>query len=61
MNTIITYKDLKIEITMNDGGNDEAEANSNCIPPEHPAYDSLQDIRKMERRVEEAKLILKGE
>ncbi|MDZ7805826.1 MAG: hypothetical protein U5K71_01770 [Gracilimonas sp.] len=61
MNTIITYKDLKIEITINDGSNDEAETNSSCIPPEHPAFDSLQDIRRMERRVEEAKLILKGE
>jgi len=61
MNTIITYKDLKIEITINDGGNDETETISDCIPPGHPAYESAEDLRSMERRVEEAKLILKGE
>ena len=61
MNTIITYKDLKIEITINDSGNEKEETISDCIPPDHPSYDSLEDIRRMERRVEEAKLILKGE
>lgn len=61
MNTIIRYKDLKIEITINDGGNDEVETINDCIPPNHPAYESAEDLRTMERRVEEAKLILKGE
>jgi len=60
MNTIITYKDLKIEITINDGSKEESETINNCIPPDHPAHDSLEDIQRMERRVEEAKLILKG-
>ncbi|MAL18643.1 MAG: hypothetical protein CL670_13170 [Balneola sp.] len=61
MKTIIRYKDLKVEISINDGGREEAETISNCIPPNHPAFESTGDIRKMERRVEEAKLILKGE
>ena len=61
MNTIITYKDLKIEITINDDGVEKAETISSSIPPDHPAYESAEDLRKMERRVEEAKLILKGE
>ncbi|PKD43693.1 hypothetical protein [Rhodohalobacter barkolensis] len=61
MKTVIQYKDLKIEITINDGGNDKVETISDCIPPNHPAYESVEDLRTMERRVEEAKLILKGE
>ncbi|MTI88833.1 MAG: hypothetical protein FH748_12775 [Balneolaceae bacterium] len=61
MNTIIRYKDLKIEITINESGNDEVKTISDCIPPNHPAYELAEDLRTMERRVEEAKLILKGE
>lgn len=63
MKTIISYKGLRIEITIDDGRYDDALKCNGDKPPKKPAdvaYTmSLNDIKKMDEQVEAAKRILK--
>lgn len=64
MKTVITYKGLKVEITIDDAANKGHQVGEHVKPPNYPGVKfpmSLKDKRKMDEQVEAANQILKEE